>query len=187
MPSGFPISHDPQRDHLWSRVVDLVDQHREPGRSPHQADRDEESITWIIGGPDGSEAHVTVRERPFRDVSFRRSRGEPGVWAELEVLRVGLSTLLGFRAVPAAAVALDEQSERDAVHAEVSVRDDLGSWYTTVSGWGAPPDVDWGWRFNAPPSGASRLWVTVTDRGELFAEYVAELQQGGCSPDPVAR
>jgi hypothetical protein len=95
MPSGFPISHDPQRDHLWSRVVDLVDQHREPGRSPHQADRDEESITWIIGGPDGSEAHVTVRERPFRDVSFRRSRGEPGVWAELEVLRVGLSTLLG--------------------------------------------------------------------------------------------
>jgi hypothetical protein len=117
-------------------VVDLVDQHRESGWSPHQADRDEESITWLITGPDGSEEHVTVRERPFRDLSFRCTYGDPGVWAELGILRVGLSTLLGFRAVHAApAGALNVRGERDAVHAEVSLRDDLGSGYITISGW----------------------------------------------------
>lgn len=171
------MTHDPHRDHLWSRVVDLVDEHRAPGRSLPQADRDEESITWIVSGPDGSEAHVTVRERPFRDLPFRRTHGEPGVWADLAILRVGLSTLLGFRAVSSTpAMAVDEENDRNAVHAEVSLRDDLGSWYDTISGWGVPPNVSWGYRFTAPPAEATRLWVTLSDGDEMFAEYVAELR-----------
>ncbi|WP_432570092.1 hypothetical protein [Kineococcus sp. SYSU DK005] len=141
------------------------------------ADRDKESITWIVNGLDGSEAHVTVRERPFRELSFRRTHGEPGTWANLGVLRVGMSTLVGFRIERSSSAVPRAQDERaGGPHPVISLRDDLGSWYATLGGWGPVQDVDWGLRFNAPPLRARTLWVSLADRGEVFAEYVAELR-----------
>ena len=175
MPSGFSLDDDPQRDHLWSRVVELVDDHPAPSRRPHQAERDEDSITWLIEGSDGSETHITVRERPFIDVPFQSTEGRAGVWADLAVLRVGLSTLVAFRVDPGnPGPWLELTSRPGEASLAISVRDDVGTWYPQISSWVSGSD-DFGVRFSPPPREARTLLVVLEDRGVLLAEYTAAL------------
>lgn len=177
MPSGFSAFHDPQQDRLWERVVNLVDGHRDPWARPHQADRDGESITWMLDDRDGREAIVTVREVDPVSLIFHRTKGRPGLWADLVVLRIGVSTMIGFRADPDEPVPSPEIAERPGdPRLEFSVTDDLGTWYAPIGGWG-DDEVDFGLRFfPAPPGAATTLRVTVRDRDVVLAEYGAALR-----------